>query len=75
MVYFDDEKILRIASMLSTSIAYGLPVVCIVVLYYITRMLVRLIVIGVFTVLLAFGLGLFTTARQIDVFTATTAYV
>lgn len=75
MVSYTDKNVLRIASVFSTSIACGLPVACIVVLYYITTMLIRLIVIGVFTIVFAFGLGLVTTARQVDVFTATAAYV
>jgi hypothetical protein len=74
-VYYADENILRVASVFSTSVACGLMVACIIALYYIVNDVTRLIVLCVFTVVFAFGLGIFTSARQIDIFTATAAYV
>jgi len=54
-------------------IASLLLVGSIVVLYLVTRMDVRLMVIGLFTSFFCLGLGLLTNGRMVEVFSATAA--
>lgn len=55
------------------SIASLLPIVAITILYLVASMPTRLIIIATFTVLFTIALGIFTKARFIDIFLATTA--
>lgn len=50
-----------------------LPIASVVILYFIDSDLVRLIVIGLFTAVFSISLKLVTSARLVDVFTATAA--
>ena len=56
-----------------TTMASTVPIASIVVLYLITSDKVRLVVIGLFTALFSFTLGLLTRARPIEIFSATAA--
>ena len=75
MVRYEDSKLLRVANLLSTLISSALPVGSILALNYIDRMIIRLVVIGIFTMIFSLVLSLITNARKVEVFAATTAYV
>ncbi|KAF2195047.1 hypothetical protein K469DRAFT_543962 [Zopfia rhizophila CBS 207.26] len=72
-VYYSQETILRLSTLVGTVFASVLPVVAIVVLYYVTSMIHRLAIIGVFTGLFSAALGILTTGRVVEIFSATAA--
>lgn len=65
----------RVAGLITMSIASTLPVAAISVLYVVVSMPARLAIIAAFTILFTLALGIFTKARPVDIFVATTAYV
>lgn len=73
MVRYNDSKVLRIANILSTLISSALPVASIIALNYINRMIIRLVVVVLFTMTFSLVLSLMTNARRVEVFAATTA--
>ena len=75
MIRYEDSKLLQLADILSTLISSALPIGSIIALYYINTMIVRLVVIAVFTMTFSMVLSLMTSARKVDVFAATAAYV
>lgn len=52
-----------------------LPAISIIALYFIHNMLARLVAIMAFSALFSFTLAIFTTAKRIEIFAATAAYV
>jgi len=56
-------------------VASLLPAISILALYFIHNMLARLGAIMAFSALFSFTLAIFTTAKRIEIFAATAAYV
>ena len=63
------------ADILSTLVSFGLPVASIIALSYINGVIIRPVVIVVFTMTLFIFLTLLTYSRRIEVFAATAGYV
>lgn len=59
----------------STVLASLLPTGATAVLYAMTDMTQRLVLIGVFQVIFAVGVGVFTNGRVVEIFASTAAYV
>jgi hypothetical protein len=72
-VIYEDDCLLRFTSLVTTVVASLLPIVSIVVLYYLHDMGGRLGLIAVFTLVFALCLTGFSNAKTGEVFTATTA--
>lgn len=76
-VYYSPEKLTRglrrITAVVSTVLASLLPIASIVVLYLISDMTTRLVVIGIFTAVFSLGLGLLTRGQMAEIFSATAA--
>ena len=71
--YHSQTTILRIARVFSMTLASMLPVISIVVLYYVHNMGRRLGIIGGFTAAFSIVLGLVTNGALVDVFAASAA--
>jgi hypothetical protein len=71
--YHSQTMLLGIARLLSITLASLLPIVSIVVLYYVHRMPKRLGIISGFTATFSFVLGLVTNCHMVDVFAASAA--
>jgi len=72
-VRYKDSKVLRVADVFSTLVSSTLPITSIIVLNYIDRMIMRLLVIALFTMVFSLILTLMANARRIEVFAATAA--
>ncbi len=70
---YKDSKVLRVADVFSTLVSSTLPITSIIVLNYIDRMIMRLLVIALFTMVFSLILTLMANARRIEVFAATAA--
>ena len=64
-----------IAGFLSVIIAALLPTASILVLYFATKLVLRLCIVTAFSVIFSASLALFSKARKIEIFAATAAYV
>ncbi|MCJ1243035.1 hypothetical protein MMC30_000231 [Trapelia coarctata] len=73
-VYYSQQGLLLIASLVAMSLSSLLPVAAICTLYSVSSIRVRLGMVAAFTVVFTVCLGLFTKARAIDIFAATTAF-
>lgn len=73
MIRYKDSRVLRIANILSTLISSALPITSIVALNYISRMIIRLVVVALFTMAFSLILSLVTNSRRVEVFAATAA--
>lgn len=73
-VYYSQNGVLRLSMLLGTVLASLLPIGSIVVLYSLRDMTTRLAMIGVFTAMFSLGLGIFTSGRTVEIFSATAAY-
>ncbi|KAK7984896.1 hypothetical protein PG996_005869 [Apiospora saccharicola] len=72
-VYYSPRGLTRLEAVFSTALASLLPTVAIAVLYVMTNMTQRLIMIGVFQLIFAIGAGVFTNGRMIEIFASTAA--
>lgn len=70
-VLYSQESIVRLSEAIVSVIASLLLVGSIVVLYFMSSMDLRLIIIGLFTASFSLGLGLLTNGRIVEVFSAT----
>jgi hypothetical protein len=75
IVHYDDAHLQLPASLLSTFLASLLPVLSIVALYLVESMPKRLTIAAVFTSTFSVALALVTTARRVENFAATAAWV
>ncbi|KAK5442569.1 hypothetical protein LTS15_010993 [Exophiala xenobiotica] len=71
---YKDERMLALSKAMSSALSALLPTVTILVLYFVHRMLVRIGLMIIFTVLFSLALSAFTEARKVDVFSATAAF-
>ncbi|KAH6629701.1 hypothetical protein C7974DRAFT_395030 [Boeremia exigua] len=74
MAYVPEKSIARFVTILSIVIAVVLLFVAIICLYYISSPTTKLIMVGIFMLLFAGSVGLFTTAKRSEIFAATAAY-
>jgi hypothetical protein len=70
---YRDSYFHRIANVLGTLIASLIPIGAIVVLYFLSDMSTRLAMVCVFTAIFSVALCLVTSAKRVEVFTATAA--
>ena len=75
IVHYEDAHLQLPASLLSTFLASLLPVLSIVALYLVESMPKRLAIVAVFTSAFSVALALVTTARRVENFAATAAWV
>ncbi|OJD33530.1 uncharacterized protein BKCO1_2900020 [Diplodia corticola] len=74
VVSYESDKVLRWTFAFSTAIASVLPVLSIAILYTVRSQKVRLALIAVFNVALAFAISLLASPRIVDTFTASFAF-
>ena len=72
-VSYSDVSLTRLAAVLGVFLSSLLPIVSIVVLYFIGSDTIRLAVIASFTTCFSVSMCLVTNARVVDIFTATAA--
>lgn len=70
---YDKEKLSRLANAISTLLASLLPSISILVLYFLSKPVTRLMAILWFSVFFSLILTAVSSARRIEVFAATTA--
>lgn len=73
MVRYNNKKVLRVANIISTVISSALPIASIVALHFITRVVIQLVVVAIFTMSFSLILTLMTNARRVENFAATAA--
>ncbi|KAN0089867.1 hypothetical protein V8E51_018446 [Hyaloscypha variabilis] len=71
---YRDSYFHRIASIVGTLISSLIPICSIVVLYFITDMPMRLIIVGIFTAIFSIALSLMTSGTRVEIFAATAAF-
>lgn len=74
-MYYDDDALLRLNTIIISVISSALPVISIVALYYIKTTIQRIGALVAFTVVFAFALATFTNARRLEIFATTSTYV
>lgn len=72
--FWDDKLLDRLTFMVSTVLASILPIVSIIILYYVESIGIRFGIMAVFNVLISMCLGLFTHARRSEIFAVTAAF-
>ncbi|KAE9367093.1 hypothetical protein N431DRAFT_418207 [Stipitochalara longipes BDJ] len=72
--FYRDSYFHLIANILGTLIASLILIGSIVVLYFITDMPIRLVVVGVFTAIFSIALSLVTSGTRVEIFAATAAF-
>lgn len=73
MVRYDDSKVLRVASIMTTLISSALPIASIIALNYIDGVIIRLVVVALFTMAFSLVISLMTNAKRVEIFAATAA--
>ncbi|MCJ1390413.1 hypothetical protein MMC18_003272 [Xylographa bjoerkii] len=73
-VYYSQEGLFQIVSLVVMSFSSLLPIAAITALYCVNSMSVRLGMMAGFTVFFTLSLGILTNASSVDIFTATTAF-
>lgn len=71
---FTDKKLLRWTFMVASVLASALPIVSIVILYWVRSIKVRLGLIAIFNIVLSFVLAWFTSAKRAEVFAVSAAF-
>ncbi|KAI3319794.1 hypothetical protein HD806DRAFT_525117 [Xylariaceae sp. AK1471] len=72
-VHYSEKRLSHLVTVFVIALASVLPVLAILALYLVSSMIKRLVLIGVFEIIFAIGLGFFTNGRMIEIFAATTA--
>lgn len=73
MVRYKNGHLLKLANLIATIISSVLPITAIVALYYVNRMIVRLVVVAAFTMAFSLILATVTNARRAEIFASTAA--
>lgn len=73
MVRYKNGHLLKLTNLIATIISSALPITAIVALYYINRMIVRLVVVAAFTMAFSLILATVTNARRAEIFASTAA--
>ncbi|CAG8977261.1 hypothetical protein HYALB_00009358 [Hymenoscyphus albidus] len=71
---YDEEAVIRLANVIGMAVSALLPVLAVVVLYFVHDMLKRLAMVAMFTVIFSLALMATTKARRIEIFAATAAF-
>ncbi len=71
---YDDNKFAVLGDIICTILSVVIPSLSIFVLYYVSNMLVRLLLILGFSSLLSLVMGLISQGKRYEIFTATTAF-
>ncbi|KAI9685543.1 MAG: hypothetical protein M1822_004401 [Bathelium mastoideum] len=71
---YDPMKLQRVGDGIVAALSAILPTIAILVLYFVSKMIVRIGLIIVFTTVFAVSLALFTEAKKIEIFSATAAF-
>ncbi|KAL1636000.1 hypothetical protein SLS56_001352 [Neofusicoccum ribis] len=71
---FADKKVLQWTFIIASVLASALPILAIVILYYVQSLKARLGLIAVFNVLVSFALACFTSAKRAEVFAVSAAF-
>ncbi|TVY33855.1 hypothetical protein LSUB1_G007853, partial [Lachnellula subtilissima] len=71
---YGENIVIRFADIIGTAIASLLPVLAVVVLYCVSEMLTRLVMVALFTVIFSLALVTTTKAKRIEIFAATAAF-
>ncbi|GME28998.1 hypothetical protein BKCO1_4700067 [Neofusicoccum parvum] len=74
MVAYEESTLHRLTYLVATALASLLPIVSIVVLYFVGSMEARLGIIAAFNVLTSFCLAFFTAAKRTDIFAVAAAF-
>lgn len=72
-VHYSQDGLVHLGNVLGTVFASLLLIGSIVVLYYVTRMEMRLLIIAIFSVTFSLGLCIFTNGRMVEIFSASAA--
>ena len=72
---YNDAKIMAFLTTVVTLLSSMVPVTSTIVLYAVKGMRLRLAMIALFMILFSFILAIFTSARRVEIFAATAAYV
>jgi hypothetical protein len=70
---YRDSYFHLIANVIGTLISSLIPIVSVVVLYFITEMPMRLAMVGLFTAIFSIALSLVTSGTRVEIFAATAA--
>jgi hypothetical protein len=73
--WYSSSSVQYVIDILATTISCALPVGATIVLYFVQSMGARLGILTAFTSIFAFSLALLTSAKRVEIFAATTAYV
>jgi hypothetical protein len=74
-IHYSDSVLTRTGEIVGTMCASMLPILAIVILYFIQSMSRRLGAIAAFTFIFSAVLGVFSNGRRIEIFAATAGYV
>lgn len=75
IVEYDDRRLNKISHSVGVTFASLVPTLCVLVLYFVKRPIIRLGLLIVFTAVFSASLSTFTNARKIEIFSAVAAYV
>lgn len=70
---YRDTRLARVSDAISSAISGLFPTLVILILYFVNRVLVRIGLVIVFTLLFSFALSIFTSASKEATFAATAA--
>lgn len=70
-IEYSDSTLAKVTMLFGTALASTLPVLAILVLYFVRDMGRRLAIIAVFTPLFSAAISIFTNGKGIEIFTAT----
>ena len=71
---YSETRIAAISNSISAIFSSFLPTVVILVLYFVKSMLVRIVLMIVFTAIFSLSLSIFTEGKKVEIFAATAAY-
>jgi hypothetical protein len=70
---YDDARLIAMIEVISTVISSLLPISSIIILYFVTSQPARLGIILGYTAMFSIALAIFTKARRVEIFAATSA--
>jgi hypothetical protein len=74
MIFFPERHVELVVTIINATFAMVLLIGAILSLYFVTGSMARLGLIAFFMILFAFGVGLLTNARRVELLTVTAAY-
>lgn len=73
IVRYEESTIVMVTNIIGTVLSSLLPILSIIVLYFVKNTLTRLGIVVIFTTLFSATLTIFTSARRVEVFASTAA--